>query len=131
MLPATYITGEFKNSPNFDPGAGVYNMTSFGDGDAFIVKLDNTTIGIKEHENYAYSYYVFPNPNSGSFNILIDNEIKNGEIILFNTIGQKVFEQTVFQGLNTINTSNLAQGLYNYILLQDKQKVGNGKLVFE
>ncbi len=74
---------------------------------------------------------IYPNPNNGLFTLKIDEEIKNAEIILFNSLGQRVYEQTVIQGLNTINTNNLAKGLYNYILLQDKQKVDAGKLSVE
>jgi len=32
---------------------------------------------------------IFPNPNNGSFKLKIDTEIENGELILFNSLGQK------------------------------------------
>lgn len=35
-----YITGWYRGTVDFDPGAGVYNLTSNGDGDAFVVKLN-------------------------------------------------------------------------------------------
>ncbi|HNR86597.1 MAG TPA: SBBP repeat-containing protein, partial [Taishania sp.] len=34
------ITGRFNNSVDFDPGAGVYNLSSQGNADVFILKLD-------------------------------------------------------------------------------------------
>ncbi|MBK8618544.1 MAG: SBBP repeat-containing protein [Anaerolineales bacterium] len=37
-----YITGYFKSTVDFDPGAGTSNLTSMGSGDVFISKLDNT-----------------------------------------------------------------------------------------
>jgi hypothetical protein len=36
-----YIAGDFVNTVDFDPGIGVYNLTSNGGGDAFVVKLSN------------------------------------------------------------------------------------------
>ncbi len=36
----TYITGDFTNTDDFDPGPGVYNLTSTGDHDIFILKLN-------------------------------------------------------------------------------------------
>lgn len=36
----TYTTGEFLGTIDFDPGVGVYNITSAGTGDVFISKLD-------------------------------------------------------------------------------------------
>jgi len=35
-----YTTGYFKGTTDFDPGAGVYNLTSSGDWDVFYSKLD-------------------------------------------------------------------------------------------
>lgn len=36
-----YTTGYFTGTADFDPGVGVYNLTSFGDQDIFISKLDS------------------------------------------------------------------------------------------
>jgi hypothetical protein len=35
-----YVTGVFKNTVDFDPGAGVLDLTSFGNNDVFALKLD-------------------------------------------------------------------------------------------
>lgn len=35
-----YITGEFDNSADFDPGIGIYNLTAIGSPACFILKLD-------------------------------------------------------------------------------------------
>lgn len=35
-----YITGLFSNTADFDPGAGVFNLTASGDKDIFVLKLD-------------------------------------------------------------------------------------------
>src|SRR5690606_24605764 len=35
-----YVTGNFMGTADFDPGVGVFNMTSAGDRDVFIFKLD-------------------------------------------------------------------------------------------
>lgn len=36
-----YITGNFNGTADFDPGSGTYNMTSAGNNDIFIQKMDN------------------------------------------------------------------------------------------
>ena len=74
---------------------------------------------------------IFPNPNSGIFTLKIENEIQNGELILFNCLGQKVHGQEIVQSENNITTNGLARGLYHYIVSQDGQQVANGKLVIE
>lgn len=35
-----YITGCFLTTSDFDPGPGIFNLTSFGDHDAYVLKLD-------------------------------------------------------------------------------------------
>ena len=37
-----YTTGYFNATADFDPGDGVFNLTSVGDSDIFVSKLDNT-----------------------------------------------------------------------------------------
>jgi sugar lactone lactonase YvrE len=74
---------------------------------------------------------IFPNPNNGSFKIQIAAEIANVELILYNSLGQKVHEQKIIQGENNITTSGLAKGLYHYVLLQNKQRTSKGKLIIE
>ncbi len=36
----SYITGSFTGTTDFDPGAGVFNLTSAGNGETFILKLN-------------------------------------------------------------------------------------------
>lgn len=90
-----------------------------------------TGVGIKELAGEAYIVSIYPNPSTGSFVLKIDKEIKNGELIIINSIGQDVHRQKIIQGTNDINTNNLANGLYNYILYQNKQKISSGKLILE
>ena len=74
---------------------------------------------------------IFPNPNKGSFKIQIDNEIKNGQIVLINLLGQKILEQEIIQGTNDINTNGLRDGLYNCVLLQDKRQIISRRLLIQ
>ncbi|HMR90127.1 MAG TPA: SBBP repeat-containing protein, partial [Saprospiraceae bacterium] len=36
-----YTVGKFRNTSDFDPGSGIYNLTSFGNNDIFVSKLDS------------------------------------------------------------------------------------------
>ena len=127
---SVFTTGFFQNTADFDPGVGVNNLTSAGGRDIFIHKMCQTScpLGISELPTPNSELNIFPNPNTGVFKLQITETIKNGEIVLFNAMGQKVCEQTVSEGLNTINANHLAKGLYNYILLEDKQKVSGGEI---
>jgi len=74
---------------------------------------------------------VFPNPNNGTFKVEIEKETSDNYIVLYNSLGCKVFEQKLIKGENILRTTNLANGLYNYTLLQSEQIISNGKIVVE
>ena len=75
--------------------------------------------------------FLYPNPTNGLVNIKIDTELNNGELVLLNCFGQKVHEQKIIQGTNEINIKSISSGLYNYIIFENGQAIGNGKLTKE
>jgi sugar lactone lactonase YvrE len=85
--------------------------------------------GLKSLTEDKTKIIIFPNPAIASFKIQIDNEFSNGELILINSIGQKVYEQKIFRGTNEVRTRDLAKGLYNCFLLGEGQLLSNTKLI--
>jgi hypothetical protein len=112
---------------------GFNNVYILDKGNARVreVCAGNCLAGIKSIQEKSHLIIIFPNPNSGSFKIIIDNELKNGQLILINSLGQKVYEQKILQGQNNIITHDITSGLYNYIILQDNGQISNGKLTIE
>ncbi len=136
-----YITGDFAINP-FIVGSNTLVTTGGPGENAFVAKLSFSTAdclgtldpeptGVNVLQSSSEKFMIFPNPNSGSFKIQIGNDIQNGEIILINSTGQKVFEQKIIQGTNEIKTFGLPIGLYNYILFCDNQSFNNGKVTIE
>ena len=74
---------------------------------------------------------IYPNPNTGSFKLQIDNEIKNGEVLILNSLGQEIHSQTVSKGINEINIKEVANGLFYYSILENKRTVRAGKISIE
>src|SRR5207249_239145 len=37
-----FVTGQFGSTVDFDPGPGIFNVTSIGGGDIFVAKFDNS-----------------------------------------------------------------------------------------
>jgi hypothetical protein len=119
----------------------VYNLATDASGNLYFGDCANNRVRvvcvgpcITGIESYSMNYFIpslFPNPNSGSFIFKIENNIINGQLVLINSLGQKVYDQKVIQGTNEIKTNELPFGLYNYILLQDNQLISSGKLTIE
>lgn len=110
------------------------NNVYFSDNNNYRVRVicaSSCLAGIGSLSDKANIIRIFPNPNNGLFKIQIDNEIRNGDLVLMNCLGQKVYEHKIIQGENEINTNYLSKGLYNYVLLEGKHQIGNGKLAIE
>ena len=75
---------------------------------------------------------IFPNPNRGEFTLTAENELNNVNVVIFNSIGQTIFNQK-FESLNkqTIRLSDVPTGLY-YIQITDnnlKLSVHKSKII--
>ena len=103
-----YINGYFDNTSDFDPGPGVFNLTSIGATDIFICKLNSFgnliwaksvggpssevaySIGLDEQNNvYSTGFYwatVDFDPGAGIFNLTSD-ALGDGFILKLNTNG--------------------------------------------
>ena len=70
-----------------------------------------TAVGDLEN---AISLDVFPNPNHGHFNIKLTGNHEDGQLILTDMTGRKIFEKVIFkeENLIEINQENLPQGVY-------------------
>lgn len=76
-------------------------------------------------------FSLFPNPGNGSFTLEINASHFEGEIFLYNTLGEKVAGKTVYTGSNPINLADMQNGIYFYTVLKNNQSLFYGKLVKE
>lgn len=61
---------------------------------------------------------VYPNPSQGLFNVEVS--IKSG-LVIYNSIGQVVYQSNLFEGVNSVDLSNLQNGFY-YMSIQNGDK---------
>lgn len=93
------ITGDFAGTVDFDPSAAVFNLDAGNMQDAFIVKLNNATLGILE--NQLNNLTIFPNPSNGNFTIDLGREYYNATVQIYNIFGQRISFST-FASAKTI-----------------------------
>lgn len=118
-----YTTGRFKLTGDFDPGAGVFNLTSAGGFDVFVNKFDNSITGIaNEFENPVLRIY--PNPTTHTIYFSSSTNIQ-----LFNMTGQIVASG---KNVNRFDLSEQPPGVY-FILFTDNsgQLIQRSKIVKE
>jgi hypothetical protein len=55
---------------------------------------------------------VYPNPTNGEVHVQLPSTVTNVQVVIYNHVGQKMIEQTAKSDLFTMNTADLAPGLY-------------------
>jgi hypothetical protein len=86
------------------------------------VQINFTSVGI---EKYEYPYFkdliIYPNPSNGHFNIITFQE-KNYEILVYDMLGKKVFQQATFQN-GYLDLSSLQTGSYLLKVTNNKHSI--------
>ncbi len=81
--------------------------------------------------NLQSSFSLSPNPATTHFTISTDQIIADGKIEIFNSLGQKVSEQKIFNSATAdIQLPNLSSGIY-FLKLTDGEKFYSQKLVIQ
>lgn len=127
-----FVTGE-NSSPTSSFSFGSITLPPLSHEDVFVAKLSfncpitGIELASKSNENIS----IFPNPNNGAFTININNEIQNGEFVLINSLGQKIYSQKIERGINNLSVNDVSDGLYHYYILQNKQQQNSGNFIIK
>ena len=84
--------------------------------------------GLQELGVSSLEFGVYPNPNNGSFYVKLN--LKKGEFVLYNTLGQEIFRKEIIEEENYLEMK-IAEGIYYYFIEEKGLKVKNGKMVVE
>ncbi len=121
-----FTTGNFSTTVDFDPGTGIFNLTSAGDTDVFIHKMRPENLGISE-SNFGEKFKLYPNPSKGILYINGEvNKITNIEI--YSVLGQKVMD--VQDNFREINISALEPAFY-FVKLNSEEGTDTVKIIKE
>ena len=101
-------TGFFNLTSDFDPGAGVFNITSNGENDVFMLKLENFPLGIVESSHIGIS--VWPNPFRDK--LIVESNATLEKIVLFDLLGRNILEAEPRETKTELDLSQLKSGIY-------------------
>jgi hypothetical protein len=125
------VCGEFTGTST----VGSYTLTSYGNYDAYITRLDEFT-GIHEYgRTLDNQLLIYANPNAGKCNITVPDEFlheKNLVLNIFDNTGKLIQQKTLEmnEGKIKLNLEAEAKGIY-HVTLSNKNKSYSGKIVFE
>lgn len=103
-----------------------------GNGTVFKYIDKNVGTGISTASATAVDINIYPNPNNGSFTVVLPGSTNKSRIEVFNMLGEQIFSCTVISGNNIVNINSQPNGIYLYrITTPDGSLTGEGKLVIE
>lgn len=132
-------TSTSQNPAHLFTGTGTFFVTliatSGGNHDTIQtpVVVTNCLTNIQTVSNVGCNVSIFPNPSNGLFTFNIEHATVGSKLQVFNVIGEMVFEQTLQHstGINMVDLSKQASGVYFYKLISNSVVVKNGKLIVE
>ncbi len=117
-----FVGGLFNNVTDFDPSASNFDLTPNGAFDDFILKLDMSTVAIKENKNEIFNINVYPNPSIEKITISANENIDEVELQLIDITGIQLINKNEFNlKTETLDISALASGVYFLKVSSDKQ----------
>ncbi len=122
---AVFITGGFSSTTISFGSTTLTNSGNFTN-DMFAAKLNYVT-GMFENNSETKNISAFPNPTEGIFNLELST---NSTIIIFNVLGQEIFNETFKMGTRKFDMQNQAKGIYFVKIIQDN-KEQNIKIIKE
>jgi len=125
VLTATSIV--VSPAANFTYNVTGKDVNNCSSTSSYSVKV-STCLGLGEL-NTNTVLEIYPNPNKGTFNLSLAEFSPNTKLVIFNAIGQQVFEQEILSAHNTIR-SELNKGIY-YYQVNSGGKTSAGKLIIE
>ena len=129
----TWSTGATSSSISVSPtGNTVYSVSSYGTNGCLnlgnVTVLVNPCTSIDELTSSFIS--VYPNPHTGSVNLVLPAELAQHALIeMYDALGKLMLKHELTHELNTINMTDLPNGLYTYKVINQSQVVKVGKLV--
>jgi len=111
-----------------------YTLTGTAGGcskDTTITQVVGTCTGIDQLLVDNSGVIVYPNPSTGIYNVIVNQENTNATLVILDALGRVVLTDKLNSLSNTVNAEKLANGVYMYRIVNGNQTIKQGKLVKE
>ena len=96
--------------------------------DSVSIGLCTQSTGINAVSSMVNHASLYPNPNTGIFNIQF-RDYENVEIEIYSLLGQKVLSQTMQNNIQEVRITSLADGIYQINLIRNNTRIYQGKII--
>jgi hypothetical protein len=125
--------GIYRGTVDFDPGAGVYNLSSSSSTitSSYILKMNGGPAGINESKFSDASVSVFPNPSNGKVWIKVKEGIANDiKVSTTDISGREIHSIRLNQNETMVDLNGEAKGIY-FMIIESAQGRSVKKLVIQ
>lgn len=105
-----YLAGRYFSTVDFDPSSGVFELTSQGVRDSYVLNFTGDDLGIND-DNPVMQLSATPNPTRGNVRVSIDAAQGMTQLVVFDVLGRIVWDSSDLQDVQNIQLPDPA-GLY-------------------
>lgn len=98
---------------------------------AISVKAQTTNSSVNTESHKSKYVNIYPNPSAEVLVIKVNDPKTGMEFLLYNALGQEVDRVSIVEKETQYLRRNLSKGIYTFNVLNNKEVVETGKLVFE
>ena len=132
--PGSFTTAAISVTPAISTVYNVVTTNSLG-----CTTNSNVTVfvvvctGLAKNTVIDNNTFIYPNPNNGNINVIIDNSNGNYTFEILDLAGKLVYKSTLNKAESALNIKELANGMYTYRItsLSTKIAIKQGKLIKE
>lgn len=107
---SVYITGQYADTTDFDPGIGQTNVSCSGITDAFVLRLQAPVTTDLGQQNARDTGRLYPNPTAGV--LLLETEFAPVAYQVYDQLGKQVAQGVISAKREYVDLSQLPKGLY-------------------
>ncbi len=127
--PGALVGNTIVVNPTVTTSYSVNATTTIGCyGSASISQSVSACVGIQERNSNATKYGLYPNPNQGTFHLVLESY---GEVMINNANGQKIYSAKLNAGTHYIDLKETKAGIYFLQVYENGKKVFTTRVIKE
>ncbi|MFO0357452.1 MAG: T9SS type A sorting domain-containing protein [Sphingobacteriaceae bacterium] len=116
-------------SPTVNTNYTVWSTNANGCGSASLTQSVSICNGVAE-QSFSRNVLIYPNPSNGIFKLEMNSKIDNGEVNIYNSIGQLILSEKIKEN-QEIDLSKFSKGYYFCVIRSQGKQIHSEKIIIQ